>query len=165
MKTGRPAFWNPVASLSPEAWTDVVALTSKDRVGLPVVVRDKLAWLTDAKGFLGIVDVERFAELRAWEPDGADMIEELKKTLAKTDEPRRGELLIAAMDRFLRLTLDGTGRAVLPPPLVTHLEANETQSVRIVMRDDRLWLWSERHWQAQRAGRLALFSELNKERG
>ncbi|MER8475500.1 hypothetical protein [Mesorhizobium sp. M1163] len=159
MKTGRPIFWNPVASLNPDTWTDVVALTSKDRVGFPVVVRNRLEWLSDDKGFLGIVEVERFVELRAWEPHGVDTIERLKKTLDKTAEPRRGQLAIAAMDRFVRLTVDGTGRAVLPPPLVAHLEASQAQSVRIVMRNGRLWLWSEQYWQAQRAARLALLSE------
>jgi DNA-binding transcriptional regulator/RsmH inhibitor MraZ len=62
------------------------------------------------------------------------------------------------MDRYVRLTMDGTGRTVTPAALIAHLDAADTDTVRIVMRDGRLWLWSEKYWQAQRVERVALLA-------
>lgn len=156
MKTGRPVSWNPIAALLPGVWTDVVPLTSKDRMVFPVAVRSSLRWLSATTGILVTLGTDPLAELLAWEPDGAAQMERLKQMLIDTAEPNRGELAIAAMDRYLRLTIDGTGRAVIPAVLVSHLEADDNDLIRVVLRNGRLWLWSERFWQAERTKRLQL---------
>lgn len=157
MKTGRPSSWNPVAAIQRAVWTDVVVLTSKSRVVIPINIRNQLTWLAkQQEGILAVVGAEKFAELLPWEPNGVTAMADVDRMLQAAEESERGELALAAMDRFVRLTMDGTGRAVLPGSLVAHLDAAETDVVRVVMRDGRLWLWSEKWWQTQRGQRIAL---------
>ena len=159
MKTGRPSSWNPVASLAQDVWTDVVPLASKGRIVVPVPVRSKLTWLAaPAGGILAEARADHSVELRPWEPFGMQAVEAIRVALAEADADRRGEVAVAAMDRFMKLSSDGAGRATLPPPLVSLLDAETTSCVRLVMRDSRLWLWSERRWQSDRPTRLSLFS-------
>jgi DNA-binding transcriptional regulator/RsmH inhibitor MraZ len=158
MKTGRPPTWNPVAAVELAAWTEVATLTSKTRLGFPIAVRQRLEWLSKpADGLLGVVDAEGSVELLPWTPYGEKQMAQVAMALGKAEPAARGALALAAMDRFVRLTLDPDGRTVLPANLVSHLEATDG-SVRIVTRDLRLWLWSEAKWQAGRPARLALLS-------
>lgn len=90
----------------------------------PVAVRSSLRWLSATTGILVTLGTDPLAELLAWEPDGAAQMERLKQMLIHTAEPNRGELAIAAMDRYLRLTIDGTGRAVIPAVLVCESACN-----------------------------------------
>lgn len=160
MKTGRPPSWNPVAALCHDVWTDVVPLASKGRIVVPVSVRSRLPWLANQEGgLLGIVEAGRFAELLPWEPHGRQAMDAVRRAIDTSDAAERGELALAAMDRYLRLTADGAGRTLLPGALVSHLDAEASSCVRVVMRDARLWLWSEREWQAERARRVAWLAE------
>jgi DNA-binding transcriptional regulator/RsmH inhibitor MraZ len=160
MKTGRPSSWNPLAAIERAVWTDVVPLGSKSRVIFPANVRNEVTWLANSgDGVLAVVEPEKFVELLPWEPNGVTAMASVKRLLQDAEESERGELALAAMDRYVRLTMDGTGRAVLPGSLVAHLDAAETEIVRMVMRDGRLWLWSEKYWQAQRGQRIALLAE------
>lgn len=159
MKTGRPSSWNPVASLAQNVWTDVVPLASKGRIVVPVPVRSRLGWLASPPGgILAVVGADHSVELRPWEPFGVEAMEAVRFALAGADAARRGELAVAAMDRYMKLSSDGAGRATLPPPLVSLLDAETTACVRVVMRDSRLWFWSERRWQSDRPTRLSLLS-------
>jgi DNA-binding transcriptional regulator/RsmH inhibitor MraZ len=159
MKTGRPSSWNPVAAIERAVWTDVVALASKGRLNFPINIRSQLTWLATAEGgVLAVVGPEKFAELLPWEPNGISAMATLERVLRAADQSERSALALAAMDRYLRLTTDSTGRAVLPGSLIAHLDAAETNTVRVVMRDERLWLWSEKYWQLQRGQRVALLA-------
>lgn len=161
MKTGRPPIWNPVASLGRAVWTDVLPLASKGRVVFPVIVRDRVGWLADrACGLLAIIEADRHAELVPWEQRGEIAISEIRRAIDAVEEHHKDELALAAMDRFVRLSVDSAGRTVLPGSLASHLDAEASASVRIVMRGARLWLWSERRWQAQRPRRIRMLENL-----
>jgi DNA-binding transcriptional regulator/RsmH inhibitor MraZ len=156
MKTGRPTSWNPVASFAKGVWTDVVALASKDRVVLPINVRSQLKWLSAPNSnALAVVEAESVVELRSWDSAGREAMDAIQRILGEASEAERGELAIAAMDRYSRLSFDSAGRAVLPTCLVAHLEAAKTGMIRVVLRDQRLWLWSERKWCDQRSARTS----------
>jgi DNA-binding transcriptional regulator/RsmH inhibitor MraZ len=58
------------------------------------------------------------------------------------------------MDRYIRLSLDGDGRTVLPTTLLTQLDAADGGVVRLVVRNDRLWVWSEVRWRALQQTRV-----------
>ncbi len=157
MKTGRPPSWNPVALLAQDVWTDVVPLASKGRIVVPMPVRSRLGWLANSGGgVLAEVAPDHSVELRPWDPFGVEAMKAVRVTLAEADASRRGELAVASMDRYLKLSLDGAGRTTLPPPLVSQLDAEISSCVRLVLRDSRLWLWSERRWQSTRPARLDL---------
>lgn len=157
MKTGRPPSWNPVASLAQNVWTDVVPLASKGRIVVPVPVRSRLDWLENSvEGVLAEVASDHSVELRPWDPFGIKAMKAVRMALAEADVSRRGEIAVAAMDRYMKLSVDGAGRTTLPPPLVFQLEAETSCCVRLILRDSRLWLWSERRWQLGRPARLDL---------
>ena len=157
MKPGRPPAWNPVANLRPGVWTDVVALGSKARVTFPPAVRQRLPWLALAgPGLLAIAEAGRNVELLPWQDAGPAMLERVRALVDAADEAERDGIALAAMDRYLRLSLDGAGRTILPAALASHLDAEIEGRVRIVVLGARLWLWSERRWDAGRARRIAL---------
>ena len=158
MKTGRPPLWNPVASFGRPVWTDVLPLASKGRIALPVFVRATLGWLTAEEGLLALVETGRHAEILPWIPNGQSVIADLKLTIDAADEREKDELALAGMDRVIRLSVDAAGRTSLPGPLAFHVDAEISQCVRVVMRDGRLWFWSERRWQEERGSRIALLS-------
>ncbi|MER8953416.1 hypothetical protein NKH98_11890 [Mesorhizobium sp. M0833] len=125
----------------------------------PVVIRSSLPWLESPAGILATLGSDPTVELCAWEPAGSASMQRLHQALVEASEPERGEMAIAAMDRYLRLNIDGTGRAVIPSTLLSHLEVGEAAALRIVMRNGRLWLWSERYWQSQRSERIKLLDD------
>lgn len=163
MKTGRPPSWNPVSQLNNEVWTDVLTLASKARVTFPPAVRQRLPWLHGgATSLLAVSEPGRRAELLPWDPAGKNMIEELRSVIEEAEDSERDDLTLAAMDRFSRLSLDATGRTILPAPLASHLDTEIDRMVRVVVRGPRLWLWSERRWEAGRAGRIASLAKAQK---
>ncbi|WP_210161256.1 hypothetical protein, partial [Bradyrhizobium sp. ORS 285] len=74
-------------------------------------------------------------------------------------EPHRSEVALAAMDRYIRLHLDDTGRMVLPTTLLSHLEVVDPPALRLVVRNGKFWFWSERRW---RAGQLERYLQMAK---
>ena len=160
MKTGRPPNWNPVAALSPSAWTEVVGLSSKSRLQLPIAIRSRLAWLSQAQdGLLAVLEPNGSAKILCWKPHGEAELEAVRGLLKSTNELGRGMVAIAAMDRFLKLTFDLDGRTVLPINLACHLNAAGPDAVvRVVTVDGQLWMWSETEWQRRRLERAALLN-------
>lgn len=112
---------------------------------------------------LAVSEPGRRAELLPWDPSGQSVIEQLRVVIEKAGTSERDELTLAAMDRFSRLSLDAAGRTILPAPLASHLDTEIDHLVRVVVQGPRLWLWSERRWEAGRAGRIA--SLANAQRG
>ena len=165
MKTGRPPSWNPVAALAPGVWTDVVQVTSKDRIGLPVRIRQSLAWLkAPERDVLGVVEADGSVELLPWAQHGDAALDDVRRALKAAKPAIRDLVALAAMDRYVRLSLDAESRLVLPSPLIAHLGGEGTAMVRVVMRDGRLWLWSEPRWLSERADRIAALTELAGQR-
>lgn len=47
----------------------------------------------------------------------------MRRAVEDADEHEKDQLALAAMDRFLRVSMEGVGRTVLPPTLASLLEA------------------------------------------
>ncbi|MGZ3369215.1 MAG: hypothetical protein ACXU8X_09865 [Caulobacteraceae bacterium] len=106
---------------------------------------------------MAVADPNGSVELIPWSGTGDQQVRAALQMLAMTSEPERSQLVLAAMERFARLTLDADGRSVLPTVLLAHLDALVEPVIRIVVRDNRLWLWRETEWrrgQAQRSEAL-----------
>jgi len=145
----------------PGVWTEVVPVSTKERVTLPVAARSCLSWFdaAAAEGLLAMLDPQGRAELFAWTSRGAQALTDVAQRVEAAPPEDRDELAIAAMDRYIRLTVEPPARLALPFNLATHLDAAEGRVVRVIARSDRLWLWSERHWQARRMDRIALLAD------
>lgn len=155
MKSGRPPQWNPVAALGRDVWTDVVPVATKDRIVFPAMIRSRLKWLGETSAsLLAVIEPDHCAELLPWTPHGEAMLAEVRSAIETAEDADKDQLTLAAMDRYLRLSVDQAGRSTLPGPLASFLGAHVVGAVRLVMRDHRLWLWSERRWDTDRAERI-----------
>lgn len=160
MRTGRPPSWNPFSELDPGAWTEVVALSSKDRVTLPAAVRGRLPWFeaAAAEGLLAMLEPQGRAELTGWSANGPRALDDVAQRIEAADQALRGELAVAAMDRYMRLAIERPGRVAVNPNLAAHLDPDGGGVVRVVVRSARLWLWSEAQWRARRMDCIALLA-------
>ena len=154
MRSGRPHTWNIAESFSGDAWTGIVDLTSKDRLQLPTSVRRRLTWLAAGEDQQVLAEIQEEAvELQPWREAGAELVARLEEIAQSLSAERRQDLVIATMDRYSRLSVGADGRLVLPAHLAHHLAVGATEVVRIVVRCNRLWLWSEASWRRERQSR------------
>lgn len=130
-------------------------MSSKDRLTLPSIVRGRLSWFVDAVGggLLAVLEADGSAELMPWLGAGEGIVGDLRERIAAEPADRRGSLVVVAMDRFVKVAVEQPARVSLPVNLASHLEV-DAGIVRVVAHSDRLWLWSERRWNAGRAARL-----------
>lgn len=161
MSRGRPPNWNAFSGLVPGAWTEVVEVSTKWRLTLPTAVRGRLGWLESVgdEGLLAVLDPQGRAELAPWAARGAQAVADVSHRLDAAPPEHRDEIAIAAMDRYMRMAVEPPARVTLHPNLAAHLNAGEGDSVRVIVRANRLWLWSELQWQARRMDRIALLAE------
>ena len=156
MTRGRPPSWNFLADVDPQAWTDVVPVSSKERLNLPVSVRKRVPWIGAATvdGLVAVLEPSGGTELLAWSPSGERIRAVIADRLKDAPPNERGEMAIAAMDRYVRMSVEQPARIVLGAILTASLDPGGRGAVRVVVRSGRLWLWSEANWQSGRADRL-----------
>jgi DNA-binding transcriptional regulator/RsmH inhibitor MraZ len=133
-----------------------VQFGSKGRFIIPVAARRRLPWLPNAvaEGLLATLEPGRFARLDPWSEIGAQVVRQVEERLELTVGPRRSEIALAAMDRYMRIGLEETGRLAVPQNLISHIDPRASGTARVVVRDGTLWLWAEERWQAQTSSRL-----------
>jgi DNA-binding transcriptional regulator/RsmH inhibitor MraZ len=153
---GRPPSWNPFAELHAASWVEAVRIDEKGRTSLPVAARRRISWIKQGESvpLLGDLGPGGYAELSPWATHGAAKLEEVGALAKQASSTVRSQLVLAAMDRFLQLSLEQGCRVHLPANLRAHLDPDAQGLVRVIVRDDRLWLWSECGWQQSRADRL-----------
>lgn len=156
MTRGRPPLWNPFSDMAPDVWTEAVHLTSKDRLTLPVSIRKRLPWLsnTNGDGLLAVLEPRGSVELVNWTDHGDGLVAGHRERLNHVPEAAKADVALALMDAFMRLSFEPPGRLAMPANLTSFLDADEEQRVRVVAAQERVWLWSERTWQARRIERL-----------
>ena len=148
---GRPPAWNPFRAQNLSAWTEPVVLATKDRVSLPVAVRNLLD--LECPGRL-IADMAEPGVARLLtEADFASVHDALVAAAQKDSS-----LALAALDRFQAVPVTAECRLVLSVALRSHLDAIREPLVRLVVEGRCLALWSEAAWQSGRADRLSLIS-------
>lgn len=153
---GRPPSWNPFSELHAAIWVEVARIDDKGRTSLPAAARKRISWIKQGESvsLLGDLGPGGYAELTPWATHGAAKLEVVGALAAQASPIARSQLVLAAMDRFLQLSLEQGCRVHLPANLRAHLDPAEKGLVRVIVRDDRLWLWSECGWQQSRADRL-----------
>lgn len=129
-------------------------------MSIPLMARRRLDWLSaGTTDLLAVLEADGSAEIVPWKVEGANRIAQIETVLAGLAEPDRSAVALAAMDRYIRLRLDGTGRMVLPTTLLSHLDAIDPPALRLVVREGRLWFWSEQRW---RTGQLERYLQMAK---
>jgi DNA-binding transcriptional regulator/RsmH inhibitor MraZ len=153
---GRPPSWNPFAQLDAASWVEVAQVDDKGRLSLPAAARRRLAWIKSGESAALLADLgpAGYAELSLWAPHGVVRLTEITALADRAAPAERSQLILAAMDRFLQVSLEQGSRVHLPANLRAHLDPCGQGPIRVIVRDDRLWLWSERGWQESRGDRL-----------
>jgi len=149
MTAGRPPAWNAFPAQNARVWTEPLVLATKDRVHLPVSVRNLLPFKGPGRLVADLFH-DGMAELRSLADAQADI--DRLTTAAGMDDA----LALAAMDRFQLVPVTAEGRMSLSVTIQLHLEAIETSVVRLLIESERLSLISERRWREQRAARMDL---------
>jgi DNA-binding transcriptional regulator/RsmH inhibitor MraZ len=157
MTRGRPPSWNLFANIFDGAWTEVVGVTTKDRLTLPAQVRKALGWFDASAegGLLATLEPYGRAELIAWSDHGSRLIAEVIDRVRAAPAEARGDLAVAAMDRYMRLAVEPPARVALNATLAAHLDPTGRNVIRVVVSGGRLWLWNEAEWQGRRSERHA----------
>lgn len=158
MSKGRHVSWNIFGALDPGAWTQLVQLDERGRLSLPAAIRSRLAWFNDIEGgLLATISPDR-VELSSWSDFGQRTIEAVKERVDHLPPKNRGPLAIAAMDRYMRISVEKPARVVLPLDLRHHLDCVDVAVVRTVVLDGSLTLWSEASWSRDRSKRLKVLT-------
>lgn len=159
MNRGRPPNWNPFSSLGADVWTEVAEFGSKGRIGIALAARRRLPWFDEAvgNGLLATLEPDGYAQLEPWSSAGGELVAEIKEKISIAYH-LRGEIVLAAMDRYMFISVEGNGRLVAPGNLVAHIDPDNSGRARFVVRDSKLWIWSEKQWQSRRAERLSVLS-------
>jgi DNA-binding transcriptional regulator/RsmH inhibitor MraZ len=152
---GRPPSWNVIESAT--LWTESVPVASLDRIVLPREVRRRVGFLRSGTSAEALAVLQPFsAELLPYEEAGLDILTEVERVISKAEAGVRPGLQIAAMAKYTKLSIEPSGRLVLPSTLATHLHAHLTSTVRVVAQDGGLWLWRESEWRTQLADQLGM---------
>lgn len=156
---GREPAWNVFADLDEGLWTELVPCSSTDRIVLPAVVRRRLEFLVpDATTeLLAIIDALGFARLVRLDTDGAVILNEVRRTIALSAIGARSDLVLAAMSKYVRISVEKSGRFVMPSGLALHLAADTSTAIRVLTRGGQLFLWRERAWLDAQNRRLLTF--------
>ena len=153
---GRGPDWSLASDLDGSTWVEAVAVASKARLVLPVILRRRLGWAASQATvrLLGVIEPDGSAELMLWDRQGEVERGRLKTALERASEKERAGLAVAAADRYVRFGLEPDGRMTLPFNLAVHLGADADGLVRVVATGGRLWLWNEAEWRISRAVRF-----------
>ena len=124
---------------------------------MPAAVRRRLTWFekATAQGLLATLEPDGKAKLDAWADHGNEIVQIVRETIDAASSGK-SDMALAALDRYLHISVEDNGRLVAPSNMVSHLDPTGTGKARVVVRDDELWLWSEIRWEAERKDRLAL---------
>ena len=159
MSRGRPPLWNPFAGVADAPWVEVSSFDAKGRLSIPSAARRALSWLAGAPTLLAELHADGSAELMAQDPTGAARVKAIVVAAEAAPIGGRGELLLAAMDRFVQLAVEEGSRLAMPANLKAHLDPAATGRIWVVVRDARLWLWGHDSWTAARASRGQLLDD------
>lgn len=118
-----------------------------------------MPWLSGTQALLAELHAGGSAELMAIDVVGEERIKAIVAAADAAPAGGRGELLLAAMDRFLQLGVEEGSRVAIPVNLRAHLDPAGIGRVWIVVRDARLWLWSHDGWTAARTTRERLLDD------
>lgn len=124
---------------------------------MPAAVRRRLTWFEEAtaQGLLATLEPDGKAKLDAWADHGNEIVQVVRETIDAAPSGK-SDMALAALDRYLHISVEDNGRLVAPSNMVSHLDPTGIGRARIIVRDDELWLWSEIRWEAERKDRLAM---------
>jgi DNA-binding transcriptional regulator/RsmH inhibitor MraZ len=149
MRPGRTPSWNVVAGLESGSWHEAVALSSDERLLLPLELRKRVSWAGPKRSL---------ALLAARQDDGSVIVAPLADRAAELDAVRaaleaapaaaRASLAFTAMALYSRISLQPDGRLRLSPALARYLAGDLDAPVWVGAHGNQVWLWGDATWQA-----------------
>ena len=145
-----------MAGLDETVWTEVATFVSKGRIGLPLAARKRIGWWTDdlSDGLLATLEPGSSAQIEPWAARGEELLRRAEQVIRTAQPQAKSSLVLAAMDRYMRVSCETNGRLVLPANLLSHIDPAGSGKARVIVADGSLKICSEQEWQAGRAHRL-----------
>lgn len=154
MARGRPPSWQIFGDLDQGVWTQTVAIDARARLSLPSAVQARLAWFSDADELLAELRGDGAVYLSDWADNGPRVDAAIRERYAVLPPAERARFALAAMDSYMRVGLEGSGRVQLPMTLMTQLDPFAVGFVRVVASNGELALWNDAIWRSDRRKRL-----------
>lgn len=147
MTPGRTPSWNVIAGVEPGSWLESVAVSSDDRLLLPLELRKRVSWAAPKRSLPLLATTQADGSV-AIAPlvDRADEIDAVRAALASASAATRAPLAFAAMALHARISLQPDGRLRLSPALTRYLAGDAGAPVWVGVHGDRAWLWSDQVW-------------------
>lgn len=145
-----------MAGLDESVWTEVVTFVSKGRIGLPLAARKRIDWwaVDISDGLLAILEPGSVAWIEPWANKGEELLRRTEQMIRTAQPETKSSLVLAAMDRYMRVSCETNGRLVFPANLIAHIDPTSSGKARVIVADGSLKICSEEEWQAGRSQRL-----------
>jgi DNA-binding transcriptional regulator/RsmH inhibitor MraZ len=136
-----------------------VFLTSKNRLIIPAQVRHRVEWLGGTSGVIAFAKLEEegFATVWPWAPKGELVKQRVSKIPKLSEDPTdRALMALAIQSRYVRLSLEPSGRNVLPADLIAHIDPDirDGAPLCIIGYADHFEFMSQNYWQERRRNEL-----------
>ncbi|RPF71129.1 hypothetical protein [Aurantiacibacter spongiae] len=128
-------------------WLDLVTITSKAKVQLPMVLRRRVSWATPeaSLALLAVLSSDGSVCMSPLKDRRADL-DRLSQTLSECEPDECETLVFAAMATYNRVTLQPDGRLRLSPLLAHALDAKKDGVIWVGAYRESITLWSEAAW-------------------
>lgn len=150
-----------MSGLDESVWTEVATFVSKGRIGLPLAARKRISWwpvdLSD--GLLAILEPGSTAWIEPWAIRGEELLRRAEQMIRTAQPATKSSLVLAAMDRYMRVSCEINGRLVFPANLIAHIDPADSGKARVIVADGSLKICSEQEWQAGRSQRIFALEE------
>lgn len=149
MKPGRAPTWNVIAGVEPSSWLESIAISSDERLLLPLELRKRVSW-AGPKRSLAVLATTLADGSVAIAPlsDRADELDAVRAALASAPATERASLAFTAMALYARISLQPDGRLRLSPALTRYLTSDADAPVWVGAHGDQVWLWPDEAWRA-----------------
>ena len=149
MKPGRAPSWNVVAGVEAGTWLEAMALSSDERLLLPVELRKRVSWAGPSRSLALLATTQEDGAVNvAPLADRADELDAVRTALAMAPAATRASLAFTAMALYARISLQPDGRLRLSPALTRYLAGDSTAPIWVGAHGDEVWLWPDTTWRA-----------------
>lgn len=145
-----------MSGLDESVWTEVATFVSKGRIGLPLAARKRISWWSGdlSDGLLAILEPGSAAWIEPWANKGEEILRRTEQMIRSAQPETKSSLVLAAMDRYMRVSCETNGRLLLPTNLIAHIDPADSGKARVIVAEGALKICSEQEWQAGRSQRL-----------
>lgn len=163
-KIGRPPGWLLDSEQPGPVHREVLRIDTRGRMTVPADVWERVTWLHPDEPTLTLLVCHEPGRVKflPWKPYGQRVLERRRELLSQEQTPDILEAIIELEDRYLRQSMETSGRVNLSEMALTHLEIrNDLPTYAILMcLSDFFEIWSKTYRRARQKAALDVFDDL-----